>query len=117
MITLTLPFPPSLNNLFINVARRGRVTSSRYKAWQLLAGWELKAQRPAPVLGRYRLTLTLTAPDRRQRDADNYIKAPSDLLKTMGVITDDSLAQAVTAQWSDYKPYKPGHVVVTLEAV
>lgn len=115
MTSITLPFPPTLNNLFLNVRGRGRVASKAYKAWQNAAGWELRAQRPQPIKGRYRLTVTLTAPDRRARDADNYIKAPSDLLKAMGVIEDDSLAKSVTAEWSDDPPKKPGHVLLTLE--
>ncbi|PDS65112.1 hypothetical protein CO653_13015 [Rhizobium anhuiense] len=30
----TLPFPPSLNNLFLNVKRGGRVKTAKYRAWE-----------------------------------------------------------------------------------
>lgn len=115
IVILTLPFPPTTNTLYVNVPRKGRVKSEGYKAWISAAGWELKLQRPAHVPGRYRLALTLTAPDRRARDADNLIKAVSDLLKAHDVIDEDSLAKSVTAEWADGNPVAPGHVEVTVE--
>ena len=33
-LVLHLPFPPSLNNLFINVRGKGRAPSARYAAWR-----------------------------------------------------------------------------------
>lgn len=102
-IWLTLPFPPSTNNLFVNVGKRGRVRSSRYDLWLNEAGWELKAQRPPKMLGRVAVTICLCPVDKRRRDADNGAKACLDLLVKHGVIEgDDSrFVRKVTMQWVD----------------
>lgn len=115
MTSLSLPFPPSTNGLYKNV-KGGRVKTARYVAWQVLATLQLRQQRPTPVSGRYRLSLTLDAPDARRRDADNLIKAVSDLLVSQGVISDDHMAQAISVEWSDLPPAKPGRVTIKLEA-
>lgn len=102
-IWLTLPFPPSTNNLFVNAGKRGRVRSSRYDLWLNEAGWELKAQRPPKMLGRVAVTICLCPVDKRRRDADNGAKACLDLLVKHGVIEgDDSrFVRKVTMQWVD----------------
>ena len=41
-----LALPPSANQLFANVASKGRVRSERYRAWAQVAGWQIKTQRP-----------------------------------------------------------------------
>lgn len=114
MTTISLPYPPSVNGLYKNAGKK-RIKTEGYKAWLTAAGWELKLQRPEPVRGRYRLALTLTPPDRRARDVDNTVKAVSDLLKSMGVIEEDSLAKSVFAEWSDELPAKPGKLTVSIE--
>ncbi len=115
MIVLTLPFPPSTNNLFINVGKF-RVVSKGYKAWRQEAGEALKSQKPNFLMGYYTLSLTLRPPTRAARDLDNFIKAVSDLLVEHRVIAGDHLAQRITAEWSDLPPSKPGSVTITLEA-
>lgn len=115
MSGISLPFPPSTNGLYKNV-KGGRVKTARYLAWQVLATLQLRQQRPTPVSGRYRLSLTLDAPDARRRDADNYLKAVSDLLVSQGVVSDDHLAKSVFAEWSDLPPAKPGSVTIQIEA-
>jgi Holliday junction resolvase RusA-like endonuclease len=114
MTVIRLPFPPTLNNLFINAGKR-RIKSEGYKAWLFEAGWTLKAQRPTPIHGPYILTLTLLAPDRQQRDLDNLCKATSDLLVEHGVIDADHLAKRIILEWSDAAPIFPGAVTVTVE--
>jgi crossover junction endodeoxyribonuclease RusA len=116
MISLSLPYPPTTNNLYRNTGGRGRVKTEHYKAWLNEAGWLVKAQRPAPLPGRYRLSLVATAPDARRRDVDNLLKPVSDLLKACGVIEEDSLAKSVFAEWSDEPPCKPGALKVVIEA-
>lgn len=98
--TITLPFPPSLNNLFANVAKRGRVRSERYRQWANAAGWELKSAKPQKVSGPVALTILLGKPDRRKRDLDGLSKAPIDLLVEYQVIEDDSLVQRLTLAWA-----------------
>lgn len=115
MIALTLPFPPSTNNLFINVGKF-RVVSKRYKAWREEAGVALKAQQPNRLGGYYTLGLTLHPPTRAARDLDNFIKAVSDLLVAHDVIQGDQFATRITVEWSDLPPKKPGSVRIALEA-
>ena len=114
MSTVSLPYPPTLNNLFRNAGKR-RIKSEAYKAWLEDAGWAVKAQRPQKVSGRYVLTLTLRAPDNRARDLDNLCKAASDLLVTHGVIQADHLAKRIVLEWSDEPPCPPGSLFVTIE--
>jgi Holliday junction resolvase RusA-like endonuclease len=114
MTSLSLPFPPSTNGLYKNV-KGGRVKTARYLAWQVLATLQLREQAPQRIEGRYRLSLTLDAPDALRRDADNFIKAVSDLLVSQGIVSDDHLAKSVFAEWSDAPPAKPGKVTITLE--
>jgi Holliday junction resolvase RusA-like endonuclease len=103
MIVLTLPFPPSTNNLFINTSR-GRIRSSKYDEWAAEAGWELKRQRPPKVAGPVELVFCFQdGRDKRKRDVTNLIKAPEDLLVKHGVIEadDNTIVRAVSACWDD----------------
>lgn len=102
-VWLTLPFPPSSNNLFVNAGKRGRIKSSRYTMWLNEAGWELQSQRPKKMLGKVSVTICLCPVDKRRRDADNGCKAVLDLLVKHQVIeADDSrCVRKVTAQWVD----------------
>ena len=47
-VIINMPFPPSTNNLFINVTK-GRIPSARYADWRQAAGWSLKAQHPRSI--------------------------------------------------------------------
>jgi Holliday junction resolvase RusA-like endonuclease len=101
---LFLPWPPTVNNLFVNNPRtRGRFPSKAYKAWQEDAGKALLKQAPLPEFkGPVSITFTLGRPDKRRRDAFNYIKAPEDLLVKHGILEDDSLVEKGTVQWSPH---------------
>ena len=90
MIELRLPFPPSVNAMFLNNSGRGRgrIVSPEYRAWKEQAAWELKAQRPAPVDAR--CTVEIHLDDRRAGDADNRAKAVLDALVNAGVLAGDS---------------------------
>lgn len=98
--TITLPFPPPLNNLFANVPKKGRVRSDRYRQWANAAGWAIKEAKPQPILGKVNLTILLGKPDNRKRDLDGLSKAPIDLLVDHQVISDDSLVQRITLAWA-----------------
>lgn len=113
---LTLPYPPTTNNLYRNAGSKGRVKSEQYKRWLAEAAWLVRQQRPTPVPGSYSLAIIADRPDRLRRDLGNIEKAISDLLKHAGVITDDSLAKSIVLAWSDAEPKKPGGVRVTVVA-
>lgn len=113
---IQLPYPPTTNNLFINVGKR-RVRSAGYDAWLREASAMVAQQRPAKVHGPYRMTMLATRPDRRSRDLGNLEKPVSDLLVKCGVVRDDSDAQAILLFWADGRPNKAAGVQVTIESV
>lgn len=105
MIRLELPFPPTVNNLFINAAKgRGRFPSPQYKLWRKIAGEMILAQGRHSIRGRVTLSIAIARPDRRRRDISNLIKAVEDLLVEMGVIEDDSLVERLSIQWIEAGP-------------
>ena len=98
---LFLPFPPTVNNLFVNNPRtRGRFPSRLYKAWREETARALEKQRPLPSFaGPVRVTYSFGRPDRRRRDLANYEKAASDALVTAGVLADDCQIEHLTLRW------------------
>ena len=102
MITINLPFPPSLNNMFIN-GKRGRFRSQRYDSWLQEAGCEILRQRPSKVSGPVVLTFEFhEGRDNRKRDISNLVKAPEDLLVKHGLIEadDGSIVREIKCKWS-----------------
>jgi crossover junction endodeoxyribonuclease RusA len=101
-ITLTLPFPPTTNHLFINAGRK-RVRSPKYRAWAEEAGWQLNAQKarlvPGPVALHYEFQ---EGQDKRKRDIGNLEKGLTDLLVTHGVIEadDGTIVREINLRWS-----------------
>lgn len=83
---VTLPIPPSTNNLFKNV-RRGRAKSGDYRDWIALAGWNLRQLQIAPVRGRYELSITVA--EAMRGDISNRIKAVEDLFVALKLTDDD----------------------------
>ena len=117
MISLSLPFPPSLNCLFRNVTKRdgkpgGRITTARYRTWLRAAKNEVLAQQQIFIVGPVMLTILLGRPDKCRRDCSNYIKALEDLLVRCELIEDDSLVQSLSVTWCDKVPAKTARVLV-----
>jgi Holliday junction resolvase RusA-like endonuclease len=83
---ITIPIPPSVNDLY-GVGKGGRRYLKRHvKAWREEAGWMLKDQDPVPVTGRYKLFLSVP---KTRKDADNMLKPTLDLLVSLGLTPDD----------------------------
>lgn len=95
MITLTLPFPPSLNAYWRHLTKgplAGRtLISERGRDYRRTVLEELLVQRVTPV-GAQRVSVDIEArmPDRRARDLDNLPKAVLDALTHGGLWDDDS---------------------------
>lgn len=101
-VIINTPFPPSTNNLFINVAK-GRIPSAKYADWKQQAGWALKAQRPKSIKGPVVLNYQFQeGQDKRKRDIGNLEKASTDLLVEHGVIEsdDNTIVRGITLRWS-----------------
>lgn len=112
---IQLPFPPTTNNLFVNVGKR-RVRSKGYDAWLTEAAAMIWQQRPAKLAGPYQMTVTADRPDNRRRDLSNLIKSIEDLLVKCGIVADDSDARRIVLEWSDKAAAKPAFVHVLVEA-
>lgn len=99
--------PPSTNSLrahFVDAAGKVRsAKTKRYASWREATAWEIGALRPGKIEGPYSLSLAVQRDwrSKRARDIDNIIKPVSDVLVAAGIITDDSLAERVSAQWAD----------------
>ena len=116
-LTVTIPTPPSSNNLYGNKRspsgkRAGRYRTRAYENWIERAGWDINRQRANvdPVSGPYRLLLELP---RIRGDADNRIKAASDLIVSMGLVDDDRHCVACTVTVDRANPSEYARVIVT----
>jgi crossover junction endodeoxyribonuclease RusA len=111
-VTLNLPLPPSTNNLFVTIPKKGRVRSQDYCRWHKRAFDELTAQKAGKVKGRFSIVISVGRIKRRA-DVDNRSKAILDLLA--GVVTDDdSYCERMSIGWSDEVPAE--RVSVTVRA-
>lgn len=103
MTVIELPFPPSLNNMFIN-GSKGRFRSQKYDEWIMEAGWEINRQKPPKVAGPVVLFFHFQdGRDKRKRDVSNFIKPTEDLLVKHGIIEadDNSIVRGIEAYWDD----------------
>jgi len=125
-VTLTLPFPVSLNNAFAQSRRWSRLQgkqvtqrhkSSRYRQWCTESDTTIMAARVPRIKGPVRIAITLHAPDKRRRDADNRIKGVLDSLVRMEVIEadDNRIVRMVESCWGENR--KPAKAIVTITPV
>ena len=103
-VTLRLPFPLSVNELWKNRKTghgRGRIPTSGYTKWKQDAGFLLNVQRPPTLEGRHRVTILID--QRRQGDADNRIKCILDLLVLHKIIPGDQkkYVKGVSIDWDE----------------
>ena len=91
MITLDLPYPPSVNRYYRHVGYRTLISREgrafRENVCALLGGG---GPRKPPAGGRIALCMDAFPPDRRIRDLDNLQKPTLDALQHAGVYEDDS---------------------------
>lgn len=107
LIRITISaMPPSANKMRSHFFEDGKVQSVKsknYATWKKEAAWEIAAARPGKISGPYRLYIAVQRDwrSKRARDIDNTIKPISDALVLAGIVTDDSLAEEVSAKWAD----------------
>lgn len=114
VISLDLPFPPSLNGAYRNVAGRGRVKTSQYINWLQHAAIEVRRQARGRIDGSYAFHMQARRPDRRARDLGNIEKCAHDLCVRMGLVEDDSLCRRILLEWTDEAPTKNATVKIWL---
>ena len=107
-VVLRLPFPPSVNNLFITARNGKRVISPDYREWRANAENCIVQQGRPRINGRVNVIMEFEDKPGRH-DIDNLCKGPLDTLVHMFVIdADDSkVVRRLTVSWSD----KPGCTV------
>lgn len=117
MISLLIPKPPSVNSLFSDRRRGGRVVgrtkSKRYRAWiaeATAAILSLPRDQRAPVSGPYRLRLEIGR--RKGSDLDNFLKAASDLAVSLRLIDDDRHCASLIAVWADDLRHNQARLVI-----
>jgi len=89
VITLELPYPPSVNHYWRHY--RGRTLISRGgRTFRKAVGAALAAAGVRPMNGRLAVAVEVYPPDRRRRDIDNVQKALLDALEHGGAFHNDS---------------------------
>jgi crossover junction endodeoxyribonuclease RusA len=113
MITLTLPYPPSVNHLYAVVNGR-KVLSAKGRQYIALVHDTARRQLGAVCLGAVRIAYTATVfpPDHRRRDLSNLVKAVEDALTKAGIWDDDS--QVDDLRWIRGTPAKGGSLFVEI---
>jgi Holliday junction resolvase RusA-like endonuclease len=108
VVTLFLPFPPSVNEAYGNNKSgrgKGRYKTSKYKAWLKEADavcLQQKAERTVgtPIVGPYECHMTFSRDRRRwNSDLSNRIKVAEDYLKRAELIEDDSKCESLNVVW------------------
>ena len=117
-ITVILPVPPSVNAMYRNVLRVGRVKTAAYKTWQAEALQTAIAHgAKGQITGAYAIHIEIDRPDiKRRRDLGNYLKAIEDFCVAARYVADDSLCQRIKMAWTDRIKGRPGPVRVWLIA-
>src|ERR1700730_14169221 len=101
MISINLPRPPSLNNMFANKKSGGRHITEAYEVWRVESGWLIKQARCKPIKGQ--VSISLLVEDTGQRDLSNAgLKSIEDLLVTHGLIEGDDrrYVRSISLGWS-----------------
>lgn len=100
-----------MNNLYLNVARGGRVKAPAYRQWERKAD----AHRPASIeqlQGELCAVYRMGRPSRRRMDLANREKAATDLLVRWGVMADDCQVVDLRMVWDASVP--PGVAVAEI---
>ena len=118
--TVTLPWPPSTNRIWRNVAVSGKPRTLLSQEGRVYRKAAVDACLVAKLAGkqiseRLALRLVVQAPDRRARDLDNMVKAVQDALTHAGVWRDDSQIDRLLVERGPV--VKGGMVSVTVEVM
>jgi crossover junction endodeoxyribonuclease RusA len=116
-VTLELPYPPTLNTYWRNIAIKGRprvLISARGRQYRqdVAAAVFLQYHGRRAMTGRLAVEVELHPPDRRVRDIDNAMKASLDSLAHAGVFENDGQIDRLTI--TRHAPVKGGRAVVRI---
>ena len=105
LLTLTLPFPPSLNTYYRHVGAKVLI-SKKGREYREAVGWiALVGRARLQLKGRLAIEIDAYPPDRRARDIDNLQKACLDAMQKAMVYENDSQIDRLVVQ---RMPVAPG---------
>jgi crossover junction endodeoxyribonuclease RusA len=113
-----MPFPPTLNHLFVNLKSGGRAKSKDYAKWEKLADTYGLLTPRVQFEGPVRVEYVFHRPDKRRRDVANLEKAVSDTLQRWGIVADDCQIEHLTLRWASSigsDGVQAGEVAVTVQ--
>lgn len=91
MITIKLPWPPSVNRIWRRVGNKTILSAEGREFRKTVQGiCVINGISGKRIAGRLSVCITANPPDRRKRDIDNLQKAPLDALTHAAVWEDDS---------------------------
>jgi len=109
MITLVLPYPPSVNHYYRHVGSKTLISKEgrRYRSavCRLVSDTGID-----PLDGPIWMDIEINPPDKRRRDIDNVLKALLDSLQHGGAYKDDSQVEALSIE--KLGPVEGGRTVV-----
>ncbi len=122
MITVALPFPPTVNTYWRHITSRGKTRTilsragRQYKHDVFMA---VGSSRHMPAVQQMRsqriaVTIYVSPPDKRRRDLDNLLKAPLDALT--GILWDDD-GQIDDLRIVRKQPLGTGNILVHAEPI
>lgn len=112
--SLTLPYPPTTNNLYRNTGR-GRVKTETCKAFHNTVHALALQARIKPVSGEVHLTLHVYRPQKRG-DLDNTIKVIQDSLTGLAWGDDEQVVEIRAYRHDDKKNPRAEVTIETVEA-
>jgi crossover junction endodeoxyribonuclease RusA len=118
MTTIRLPWPPSVNGYWRAIPRGKGVTqilSAEARAFRFRAALACYGKQKFGD-ARLAVTITMHAPDKRERDLDNFAKAACDALTHSHVWDDDSQIDELHLIRGAVVPHD-GHVIVQIRRI
>jgi len=112
LITVTLPFPPSVNTYYRHLPNGRTLLSRKGRLFKAFAS-ELPEFQPFAAEDRLRVHLQLYPPTRRSFDIDNYGKSVLDLLQSAGVFPNDNQVDELYVERREV--VSGGKSIVTIE--
>ena len=104
IINLTLPYPPSTNNLYRTLVLPGkppiRVLSGKAKQYKTAVAKICKAERAEPFVGEVAMKILVFRP-RRAGDLDGHFKAVIDGLKGFAFLDDKQVSWLFAERFED----------------
>ena len=120
-MVIIIPYPPSVNTYWravkgrVIMSKRGREYRDAVYTAINSAFEPDDVEDPRPFLGRLKVKITATMPDRRRRDIDNINKAALDALGYAGVYGDDEQIDDLHILRGEVM--KPGCLEVEIEEI